>query len=111
MTRNVSSVRGNFVGDNSLLHIFRVRQSEMFLRRDVAQHRRAVHSDHRGANRAGDVIVAGRDVGHERPERVEGRLAADLELAVHILLDLVHRHMAGAFDHHLHVVLDRKSVV
>jgi hypothetical protein len=24
---------------------------------------------------------------------------------VHVLLDLVHRHVAGAFDHHLHVVL------
>jgi hypothetical protein len=39
----------------------------------------------------------------ERPQGVEGRLAAGGQLLVHILLDLVHRHMAGAFDHHLHV--------
>ena len=43
----------------------------------------------------------------ERPERVERRLAARLELLVHILLDLVHRHVAGALDHHLAVVRPR----
>ena len=40
----------------------------------------------------------------ERPERVERRFAAGRELLVHVLLDLVHRHVAGAFDHHLHVL-------
>ena len=49
----------------------------------------------------GDVVVARRDVGGERAERVERRLAAFLQLLVHVDLDLVHRHMAGAFDHHL----------
>ena len=49
----------------------------------------------------GDVVVARRDVGRERPERIERRLAAFFELLVHVDLDLVHRHMAGAFDHDL----------
>ncbi len=35
------------------------------------------------------------------PERIERRLAAFLELLVDIDLDLVQRHVAGAFDHHL----------
>ena len=58
----------------------------------------------------GDVVVAGRDIGGQRPQRIERRLVAGRELAVHVLLDLVHRHMAGAFDHHLHVVLLRDLV-
>ena len=35
------------------------------------------------------------------PERIERRLAAFLELLVDVDLDLVQRHVAGAFDHHL----------
>src|SRR3546814_6426597 len=50
------------------------------------------------------MVVARRDIGCEWPERVEGRLAARLQLLGHILLDLVHRHVAGAFDHHLDVL-------
>src|SRR3546814_20415981 len=38
---------------------------------------------------------------------VEGRLAARRELLVHILLDLVHRDVARALDHHLHILLPR----
>ena len=49
----------------------------------------------------GDVVVAGRDVGRQRPERVERRLAAFAQLLLHVDLDLVHRHVAGALDHHL----------
>ena len=77
----------------------------MLLRRHVAEQRRAEPADHRRADAAGDVVVARRDVGDERPERVERRLAAFLELLVHVDLDLVHRHVAGAFDHHLDIVL------
>jgi len=53
----------------------------------------------------GDVVVAGRDVGGQRAQRVERRLVALFQLDVHVLLDQLHRHVAGAFDHHLHVVL------
>ena len=47
------------------------------------------------------MVIARRDVGGQRPERVELRLAAGGELLVHIGLDLVHGHMAGPLDHHL----------
>jgi len=38
-----------------------------------------------------DVVVAGRDVGRQRAERVEGRLVAPLQLLAHVLGDLVQR--------------------
>src|SRR5213083_2731990 len=81
----------------------------MLLGRDVAKHGRAEPDDHRGADGRGDVVVAGRDVGRQRAERVEGRLVADGELPVHVLLDQVHRDMTRALDHHLGVVLPRDS--
>ena len=82
-------------------------KAEVLLRRHVAEHRGAVPADHRRADRAGDVVVAGRDVGGERPQRVERRLAAQPQLLLHVVLDQVHRHVAGPFDHRLHVVLPR----
>ena len=76
----------------------------MLFGRDVAEHRRAVPADHGGADGAGDVIVAGSDVGDERAERVEGRFVAKLVFFFHLQLDLIERDVAGTFDHRLHVV-------
>ena len=73
--------------------------------RDVAEHGRAVPADHGRADGGGDVVVAGSDVRDERAEDVERRAVAELDFLVDLLLDLVHRHVAGAFDHDLHVVL------
>ncbi len=47
------------------------------------------------------MVIAGRDVGGERPQRIEGGLAAFAQLFLHVYLDLVHGHMAGPFDHDL----------
>ena len=79
----------------------------MFFGRHVAQHRGPVPSDHSGADRRGDVVVAGRDVRDQRPKRVERRFVAELFLFVHLLFDLVQRHVAGTLDHDLNVVLPR----
>ena len=87
------------------LDVVLVRQAQVFLGRDVAQHGAAVPADHGRADAGGDVVVAGRDVGGQRARGIERRLAAVFQLLVHVLLDHVHRHMAGAFDHGLHVVL------
>ena len=100
----VRRVRRDLVGDDAFLDVLAVRQAEMLLRRDVAEHRRAVPADHRRPDGAGDVVVARRRVCDEGAKRVERRLVAFLELLVHVLLDLVHRHVAGAFDHDLDVV-------
>ena len=98
----VGGVGGDFVGDDAVFHVLLVRQAEVFLGRDVAEHRAAIPADHRRADAAGDVVVAGRDVGGERAERVERRFVAPLELLGHVFLDHVHGHVAGAFVHDLH---------
>ena len=77
----------------------------MLLRRDVAEHRRAVPADHRGADGRRKVVVARRDVGRQRPERVERRLVAPLELLFHVLANEVHRDVPRPLVHHLDVVL------
>jgi len=68
----IGGVRGDLVGDDSVLDVVAVGQAEMFLRRHVAEHRRGVPADHRRPDGRGDVVVAGSDVGDERPQRVEG---------------------------------------
>ena len=51
------------------------------------------------------MVIARSDVGGQGPEGVEGRLVADRELAVNVLLDQVHRDVARPLDHDLDVVL------
>ena len=43
---------GDLVGHDALAHVGAVRQPQVLLGRDVAEHRRAVPADHRGADRA-----------------------------------------------------------
>src|SRR5450830_986789 len=101
----VGGVRGNLVGDDAVLDVHLVGQAQMFLRCDVAQHRCAVPADLRGADAGSDVVVTRRDVGGQGSQRVERRFVALLQLQVHVFLDQVHWHVAGTFDHDLHVVL------
>src|SRR6202035_3879606 len=96
---------GDLVGDDAGLDVVAVRQPQGLLGGDVAEHGAAVPADHGGADRRGDVVVAGGDVGGQRAQGVEGGLAAGLELFLHVDLDEVHGDVAGALDHHLHVVL------
>ncbi|VUM29528.1 hypothetical protein PGKDCPLP_04316 [Stenotrophomonas maltophilia] len=98
-------MRGDAVGHDAVAYVLAVGQAEVLLRRHVAQHRRTEPTDHRRTDRAGDVVVARCDVGGQRPQRIERRFAAFAQLLVHVLLDQLHRHVAGAFDHGLHVVL------
>ena len=103
----VGGVCGDLVGDDPRFHIVTVGQSEVLLRRDVTEHRRAVPTNLRRADGAGNVIVTRCYVGGERPQRIERRLVALLKLQVHVLLDELHRYMTRAFDHHLNVMLPR----
>src|SRR5579859_1780185 len=97
-TGDVRGMGGNLVGDDSVFHVFFVGQPEMFFRRDVAEHGSAIPSDHGGADRAGDVVVAGCNVGDQGTEGVEGRFVAVLDFFLDLLLDLVHGDVAGTFD-------------
>jgi hypothetical protein len=75
--RDVGRVGGDLVGDAALLHVVLLRQAQVLLGRDVAEHARAVIGGGGGADAAGDVVVAGEDVGHERAEHVERRAVAE----------------------------------
>ena len=77
----------------------------MFFGRHVTEHRAAVPTDHRGADPRCEVVVTGRDICRQWPQRVKRRFVAMLELQVHVLFDQVHRYVARPFDHRLHVVL------
>src|SRR5690606_24800727 len=83
----VGGVGGDLVGDDAVLDVLSVGQAEVLLGRDVAEHGGAEPADHGRADGAGDVVVAGGDVGGQRPEGVEGRLVAVLQLLVHVGLD------------------------
>src|SRR5260370_370620 len=98
-------VRGDLVGDDTDFDVVAVGQPQMLLRRHVTKQCGAEPPDHRRADTAGDVVVTRRNVGGERAQSVERRLAALIELLLHVDLDLVHRHVAGAFDHDLNIVL------
>jgi hypothetical protein len=50
-------------------------------------------------------VVAGRDVGRERAQGVEGSLVAPLELLLHVLGDQVERHVAWPLGHDLDTVV------
>jgi len=101
----IGSVRGDLVSDYALLDVLLIWQAEMFLRRDITKHRRAVPANHRRADSGGDVIVAGRNVGRQWAKRVERSFLTSLELLVHVLLDQVHGNMTRPFDHHLAVII------
>ena len=75
----------------------------MLARRHVAEIARAGVGRQRRADGRRYVIVAGRDVGDQRPQDVEGRAVADLLLPLHVHLDLIERHVARPFDDDLHV--------
>src|SRR6266567_9434516 len=98
-------MRSDFVSDDPVFHILFVRKAKVFFRSNVAKHGRTMPSDHRRTDSRRDVIVSRSNVGNERPEGIEGRFVAKLAFFIHLLLDLVHRNMAWAFDHDLHVIL------
>src|SRR5438067_936117 len=65
MACDVSCVGSDLVRDDAVLDVLLVGQAEVLLRRDVAEHGRAVPADHGRADGGSDVVVAGGDVGDE----------------------------------------------
>ncbi len=70
--------------------------------RDVAQEVGARGGRHGAADGGGDMVVARGDIGYERAQHIERRVVAQPLLQAHVRLDLIERHMPGAFHHHLH---------
>src|SRR2546425_9452071 len=71
----------------SLAHFLGVGEAEVLLARHVAQHVRPVPTDHRRADRRRDVVVARRDVGHERSEEHTSELQSLAYLVCRLLLE------------------------
>ena len=105
MAGDVGGVGRDLVGDQALAHILGIGQAQVLLGGDIAEHGSAIPAGHRRADGAGDVVVAGGDVGDQGAEHIEGCLAALLHLLFDVELDLIHRHMARTLNHHLDVVL------
>lgn len=51
------------------------------------------------------MAIAGSDICGQQAESIEWRFMAVLWLFGHIAADYLHRDMAGAFNHHLYIVL------
>src|SRR3974390_2290736 len=103
----VGGVCRDLVGDHAFLHVVAVGQTEMLFWRHVAEHGGTEPADHGSADRRGYVVVARRDVGRQWPKRIELRLPAFFKLLLNVYLYLVHRHVAGTFDHHLTALVPR----
>src|SRR5580704_6554530 len=104
VTRDVCGVRCDFVGNYTLANVVRIRQSQMFFRRDVTKHGSSVPANQGRSNGAGDVVVSRRNVGDQRAQRVKRSSVAQLVFLFYLQLDLIQRNVPGAFDHYLHVV-------
>lgn len=98
---DIGGMRGDFISDAALFDVFGFWQPEMLFGRDITEHRGAMISGRRRADRARDMIVTGEDIGDERTEDIEGRAVADRALELHIVFDLIEGDVAGAFHHHL----------
>ena len=84
-------VGGELVGDEADLDLILVRRVEVLLGRDVAEHGATIPIDHGGADTAGDVVIAGGDVGGEWAEGVERRFVAPFELLEVRIASMVER--------------------
>ena len=105
MLGDICRVSRNLGRDNSLFYILHVGKGQMLRRGHIAEEGRTVHGRHGSADGAGNMIVARSDIRHQGAQHIEGRAHAEGFLHFHVGGNLIQRHMAGAFHHHLHVVI------
>jgi hypothetical protein len=98
---DVGGMGGDFRGDDACADIIWTGEAEVFSWRDIAEKGSAVKGGGGSADSGGDVVVAGRNIGYERPEDVEGGAAADFLLDFHIEFYLIEWDVARSFDHNL----------
>ena len=61
---DIRGMRRNFIGNDACLYIIAVGQSQVLLRRDIAQHGCTTHCDMGGTDGGSDVIIARGDIGN-----------------------------------------------
>ena len=77
----------------------------MLCRSYVAQEVGAAYCSKSAADSAGNMVIAGSNVGYERSEHVERCAVAQAFLQLHVSSNLVVRHVAGAFYHNLYALI------
>ena len=77
----------------------------MLFGRYITKKRRAIIGGCGAADSAGYVVVAGCNIGYQGTEDIKRRTVTNFLLNFHIILYLVERDVAGAFDHNLTAVV------
>ena len=77
---------------------------------DITEHGRTQPTYLCRADGRRNMVVTRCDIRHDGAERIERRIVAFFYLALHILLNLVHGHVAGTFDESLHIHTFLRSV-
>ena len=96
---------GDLRGNDALAHVLHARQAQVLGGGHVAQEVGAVCRGDRAANGRRNVVVARRDIGHQRPQHVERRVVTQGLLDLHVGRNFVERHVSWALDHDLYVAL------
>ena len=100
-------MRRDLRGHQALAHIVHIWQAKMLCRGHIAEEVRPRGSSDGTSDGGSDMVVTGRDVGHERPEHVERRIVAQALFHLHVRRDLIERHMPRTFHHDLHACIPR----
>ena len=95
------------IGNDTCAYIIFIRQGQMFLGGDIAEHRSAQPCYLGATDGAGNMVVARGYVGDDGAEGVERCLVTLHHLALHVLADFVHGYMARSLDKGLHIFLPR----
>ena len=73
----------------------------------IAEEVRAAHGGERTADCRRNVVIARRDVRHQRAEDIERRIVAQPLFELHVRCDLIKRHVPRPFHHDLYAALPR----
>ena len=101
----VGGMGGYLIGDDTYTHILLIGQCQMLFGGDITEHGRTQPTYLCRADGRRNMVVTRCDVRHDGAERIERRIVAFFYLALHILLNLVHGHVAGTFDESLHILV------
>ena len=96
---------GDAGGDDTFFDVITVRQAKVLCRGYVAEEGSTGGCCDCASDGSRDMVVARRDVRHQRTEHVERGALADGLLDLHIGSDLVEWHMSRTFDHDLDIFL------
>ena len=91
-------------GHDPFPDIVDVRQAQVFRRGHIAQEVGAGEGGQGAADGGGDVVIAGSDIGDQRPQHIEGSTMADPFLELHVGGNLVVGDVARSFHHDLYAL-------